>query len=96
MSDDDEADAEQEPAVELGEETPVEGAPLARIASRLSWPKERSHVIEREGDVTIRTPDGPRTLESVLADVDVTYFQSRQEFTDAVFDAIGRGPVPTE
>lgn len=94
MSDDE--DAEQEPAVELGEETPVEGAPIARVASRLTWPKERSRVIERDGDTTLRTPDGPRTLESVLADVDVTYFESRQEFTDAVFDAIGRGPVRTE
>lgn len=94
MSDDE--DAEQEPAVELGEETPVEGAPLARVASRLTWPKERSRVIARDGDTTIRTPDGPRTLESVLADVDVTYFESRQEFTDAVFDVIGRGPVRTE
>lgn len=94
MSDDE--DAEQEPAVELGEETPVEGDPIARVASRLTWPKERSRVIERDGDTTLRTPDGPRTLESVLADVDVTYFESRQEFTDAVFDAIGRGPVRTE
>lgn len=96
MSDDDEADAEQEPAVELGEETPVEGAPLARVASRLTWPKEQSGVVAKEGDAIIRTPDGPRTLESVLADVDVGYFESRREFTDAVFDVIGRGPVQTE
>lgn len=96
MSDDDEGDAEQEAAVELGEETPVEGAPLARVASRLTWPKEQSRVIKREGDVTVRTPDGPRTLESVLADVDVTYFESRQEFTEAVYDAVGRSPIRTE
>lgn len=93
MSDDD-AEAE-EPAVELGDGTPVEGAPLARPASRLTWPVERSEVVRREGERTIRTPDGPQTLESLLDDVETTYFQSRQEFVDDVEAVIGDGPVAT-
>ncbi|MCL9814793.1 DUF5789 family protein [Natranaeroarchaeum aerophilus] len=93
MSDDD-AEAE-EPAVELGDGTPVEGAPLARPASRLTWPVERSEVVRREGETTIRTPDGPQTLESLLDDVETTYFQSRQEFVDDVEAVIGDGPVAT-
>lgn len=93
MSDDD-AEAE-EPAVELGDGTPVEGAPLARPASRLTWPVERSEVVRREGATTIRTPDGPQTLESLLDDVETTYFQSRQEFVDDVQAVIGDGPVAT-
>lgn len=96
MSDDDSAEEEQEPAVELGEGVAVEGVPLARVASRLTWPKEQSRVVAKEGEATIRTPDGPQTLADVLEDVDVSYFESRQEFTEAVFDAIGRGPVQTE
>ena len=93
MSDDD-AEAE-EPAVELGDGTPVEGAPLARPASRLTWPVERSEVVRREGETTIRTPDGPQTLESLLDDVETTYFQSRQEFVDDIEAVIGDGPVAT-
>ncbi|WP_226021727.1 DUF5789 family protein [Halomicrobium salinisoli] len=96
MSDDEDSEEEEEPAVELGEGPDVEGAPLARVASRLTWGIEKSTVVDREGDVTIRTPDGPRELADVLAEVDLTYFQSRQEFTGAVRDAIGDGPVPTE
>ncbi|MFB6087470.1 MAG: DUF5789 family protein [Haloarculaceae archaeon] len=94
MADDDSDEAEEEPAVELGEHTPVEGAPLARVASRLTWPIEHSEVVRREGDTTIRTPDGPQALEEVLDDVDVPYFESRTEFTDAVRDVIGTGAVP--
>ena len=93
MSDDD-AEAE-EPAVELGDGTPVEGAPLARPASRLTWPVERSEVVRREGETTIRTPDGPQALESLLDDVETTYFQSRQEFVDDIEAVIGDGPVAT-
>ena len=95
MSDDEEAE-EQEPAVELGEGSNVDGAPLARVASRLTWPKERSRIVKKEGDSTVRTPDGPRTVADVLEHVDVTYFESRQEFIDAVLDVVGRGPVRTE
>lgn len=95
MSDDSD-EAEQEPAVELGEGETVEGAPIARVASRLTWPKTRSDVVAKEGETTVRTPDGPTTLADALGGVDVTYFESRQEFTEAVFDAVGRGPVRTE
>ena len=96
MSDDDESEAEEAPAVELGTGAAVEGAPLARVASRLTWPQERSRIVEKEGDATIRTPEGPRTLSDVLEETDVTYFDSRREFTEAVEAVVGRGPVQTE
>ncbi|MFC6716939.1 DUF5789 family protein [Natrialbaceae archaeon GCM10025810] len=92
MSDEDE---DAEPAVELGEGAPVEGAPLARVASRLTWPKEKSEVDRLEGERVIRTPDGPRELSAVLEEVDETYFSRRQEFERRVRDAIGTGPIPT-
>jgi hypothetical protein len=93
MAEDDES--EDEPEVTLGEGEPVEGAPLARVAERLMWGIEKSEIEAREGDTVVRTPDGPRELRDVLADVDRTYFATRQEFTDAVGDAVGSGPVPT-
>jgi len=92
MSDDDET----EPAVELGEGPNVDGAPLARVASRLTWPQERSRIEEKEGDAVIRTPDGPRELTAVLEEVDETYFDRRQTFLAAVRDVIGHGPIATE
>jgi hypothetical protein len=88
-------DEDEEPAVTLGEGEPVEGAPLARISARLMWGIERSAIEEREGDTEIRTPDGPRTLASILDDVEQTYFATRQEFESAVRDVIGHGAVPT-
>ena len=84
-----------EPAVELGAGEPVEGAPLARVASRLTWPQEASNVRRKEGSATVRTPDGPRTLDSVLDDVDETYFDTRRTFLSAVRSVIGTGPVAT-
>jgi hypothetical protein len=93
MADDEES--EDEPAVALGEGTPVEGAPVARVAARLMWGIEKSEVAAREGDTVVRTPDGPRELADVLGDVDQPYFATRQEFLDAVEEAIGTGPVPT-
>lgn len=92
---DDESEEAEEPAVELGEGPDVEGAPLARVASRLTWPQEKSRIVEKEGDAVIRTPDGPRELRGVLDSVDVTYFDRRQTFVSAVGDVIGRGPVET-
>ncbi|WP_348613101.1 DUF5789 family protein [Halobaculum rarum] len=94
MADDDEPE-EEEPAVELGEGPTVEGAPLARVASRLTWPQEKSKVLDKEGDATIRTPDGPQELSEVLSEIGVTYFDRRQTFVDAVEDVIGRGSVRT-
>jgi hypothetical protein len=93
MSDD--TDEEEEPAVELGEGEPVEGAPLARVASRLTWPQEASAIRRKEGDATVRTPDGPQTLASILDDVDETYFDTRQTFLSTVRSVIGTGPIPT-
>jgi hypothetical protein len=94
MADDEEA--AEEPVVELGDGSTVEGQPLARVASRLTWPHEKSRVIEKEGDSVVRTPDGPQELADVLDDVDVTYFDSRQSFERAVTAAVGNAPVRTD
>ncbi|WP_247001968.1 DUF5789 family protein [Halosolutus gelatinilyticus] len=91
MSDED----DDAPAVSLGEQTPVEGAPLARVTSRLTWPKEKSEIDRLEGDSVIRTPDGPRELSTVLGAIDETYFQRHQEFERHVRDVVGTGPIPT-
>lgn len=93
---DDEADEDDAPAVELGEGEDVEGAPLARVVSRLHYGIEKSEVVRREGDTVIRTADGPRDLADVLAEVDETYFPTRQDLTDAVRGTLATGPVPTE
>lgn len=92
---DDADDAKDEPAVELGEGEAVEGAPLARVASRLTWPQQASAVRKKEGDATIRTPDGPQSVDSVLDEVDETYFDTRQTFLSAVRSVTGTGPVAT-
>ncbi|RQG90259.1 hypothetical protein EA462_09775 [Natrarchaeobius halalkaliphilus] len=88
-------DEDEEPAVSLGEHTPVEGAPLARVTSRLTWPKEKSEIDRLEGESVVRTPDGPTPLSSILEDVDETYFQRSQEFEGCVRAVIGTGPIPT-
>ena len=93
MSDDE--DETEEPAVELGDGNPVEGAPLARVASWLHYAIERSEVVRREGDTVVRTPDGPRDLAAVIEESDVVYFDTRQSFLDAVREVVGTGPVPT-
>ena len=93
MSDDEET--EEEPAVELGEGDPVEGAPPARGASRLHYAIERSEVVRREGDTAIRTPNGPRELADILEETDEVYFDTRRAFVDAVREVVGTGPVPT-
>ena len=92
MADDNE---ESEPAVELGPGSPVDGAPVARVASRLSWPQRKSNVIRKEGETVIRTPDGPQRLADVLEAVDTTNFVRRQAFVDAVQGIVGTGPIPT-
>jgi hypothetical protein len=94
MSDTDE-EAEEGPAVPLGEGEAVEGAPLARVASRLHYAVGKSDVVRREGETVIRTPEGPRELASVLEETDEVYFDTRQAFESAVREVIGRGPVPT-
>lgn len=91
-----EDEEESEPAVELGSGPDVEGQPVARVASRLTWPAARSDVRAQEGDSVIRTPDGPRDLDAVLVESDVPLFESRSEFLDAVAAVVGRGPVATE
>lgn len=92
MSDEDE---DSGPEVALGDAEAVAGAPVTRIASRLQWGMARSEVSRREGETEIRTPDGPRPLGEVLDEVDVPYFETRQEFIGAVRDVTGRGPIPT-
>jgi hypothetical protein len=93
MTDDEES---EEPAVTLGTQRAVDGAPLARVTARLMWGIERSAVRDREGDTLIRTPDGPRELGELLDEVDRQYFATRQEFEAALEDVIGDGAVPTE
>ncbi|PAU85327.1 hypothetical protein CK500_01265 [Halorubrum salipaludis] len=95
MSDTDEAEAE-EPAVELGEGPDVAGEPIARVASRLTWPAKRSDLRAQEGDATIRTPEGARNLGDVLDESEVPLFESRSEFVTEIEDVVGRGPVATE
>lgn len=90
-------DAENaEPDVELGERKTIEGQPVARVASRLVWPKSNGDVAAQEGSATIRTPDGPRELSTVLEETDETFFETRRAFIDAVEDVIGRGPITSE
>ena len=84
---------ESEPTVELGEGQDVEGAPLARVAARLTWPQEASRVRQKEGNSTIRTPTGPRRLDEILDEAEETYFESRQQFREEVQAVVGTGPV---
>lgn len=98
MTDDQDDSTDEEeagPTVELGEGTPVEGAPLARVAARLTWPQEKSEVVRKEGDAVIRTPEGPQSLKDVLDGVETTYFGRRQDFVDAVRGVVGTGPIPS-
>ena len=96
MSDEDDADEEATPTVQLGDGRAVEGAPIARIAARLTWPQTKSDILEKFGDTDIRTPDGPESLSTILESIDITYFDRRQTFISAVRDVIGREPVATE
>jgi hypothetical protein len=93
MSDSGEEEDGGDPVVELGDGEPVRGVPLARVASRLTWPIEASE--RKEGQVEVRTPNGTRPIADIIVEVDVTYFERRQEFVDAVRDVVGVGPVPT-
>ena len=95
MSDNEEAE-ESEPAVELGHGPDVAGEPIARVASRLTWPAKRSDVVAQEGDAAVRTPGGPRDLDDVLAASEVPLYESRSEFVADVEELVGRGPVATE
>ena len=92
---DDTEEEEEAPAVELGEGERVEGAPLARVASRLHWPVQKSEIDRKEGESTVRTPDGPRVLSDLLAEADETYFERRQEFLNQMRAITGPGPIPT-
>lgn len=87
---DDEGD---EPAVELGTDEPVPGAPLSRVAARQTWPKEKSEIVDRDGSIEVRSADGPIPLGDLLEDVDDTYFASRRHFVEAVRDRLPDGPV---
>lgn len=87
---------EIEPAVELGESSDVAGEPIARVASRLTWPAKRSDVVAQEGNATIRSPDGPHNLDDLLTDSEVPLFENRSEFVGVVEELAGHGPVETE
>ena len=88
-------DEESTPTVQLGDGRAVDGAPIARIAARLTWPQTKSDILEKFGETEIRTPDGPEPLADVLESVETTYFDRRQTFVNEVFDVIGREPVAT-
>ena len=90
-----EGDEEEAPAIELGEGPHVEGAPLARVASRLSWPRAKSDVIVQEGETEIRTADGPTALSAIMDEIETPYYATRQEFVRDVREVIGYGPVET-
>lgn len=93
MADD---EAEDAPSVELGSGVAVEGAPIARVTARLHYGIPVSDVEEREGDTTVRTPAGPRTVADLLSEVDETYFGRREDLEAALHEAAGTGPIPTE
>lgn len=97
MSEDKRDEAEEDDlAVELGDGKAVEGAPPARVLARLHFGIEASEVQRREGDTVVRTPNGPRELGDVLAEVDETYFPRREALAEAIHETIGTGPVPTD
>jgi len=89
-------DTDEADGVELGSGPAVEGAPIARVAERLTWAIQKSEVDRKEGETLIRTPEGPRELSEILAEVEETYFTTRQAFREAVDPVIGTEPVPTE
>lgn len=95
MADENGEEEADEPIVELDDGTAVEGVPLARVASRLTWGIEKSEIERRAGDVEIRTPEGPRAVSDVLAEINISYFERCQEFESSVCEVVGTGPVPT-
>lgn len=94
MSDNGEEEAD-EPVVELGDGDDVEGAPVARVASRLFFPIEKSEVLRREGETTVRTPDGPQSVQEILEGSDEVYFETNSDLVNAVESVVDTGPVPT-
>ncbi|MFP4530426.1 MAG: DUF5789 family protein [Halodesulfurarchaeum sp.] len=88
-------DDAEETGVELGTGPDVEGAPISRVAERLTWAIQKSEIDRKEGETAIRTPEGPRELSEILAEIDETYFPTRQSFREAVDPVIGTGPVET-
>ena len=90
------AEDTEDEGVELGEGATVQGAPVSRVAERLTWAIQKSEIDRKEGDTEIRTPEGPRPLSEILSEIEETYFPTRQSFRDAVEDVVGSGPVPTE
>ena len=79
--------------MELDVDGTVEGAPIERIASRLTWPQEKSEIVRKEGGELIRTPNGARKLEDLLEGVDTTYFSKRQMFVEILEKQIGKGTI---
>jgi len=56
----DEEEEEDAPAVELGEGESVEGAPIARVASRLTWALQKSEmqIVRRSESEIVRRRHG--------------------------------------
>ena len=80
--------------IELDIDGTVEGAPIVQIASRLTWPQEKSEIIRKEGDEFVRTPKGSVKLRELLENVDVKYFSKRQVFISELEMAMGKGAIP--
>jgi len=80
--------------IELDIDGTVDGAPIVQIASRLTWPQEKSEIIRKEGDEFVRTPKGSVKLRELLENVDVKYFSKRQVFISELEMAMGKGAIP--
>jgi len=74
---------------------PVEGAPLARVSSRLTWPKEKSEVDRLEGESVIRTPTDPANCPPCSRTSMKRTSSATRNSEANVRDVIGTGPIPT-
>ena len=90
MSEDDEETA---PTVMLGDDEPVAGVPIARVAARQHYPLPRSQLLDRAGEIEIRTPAGPTALENALEEAETQIFPTAAALIATVREAVGEGPV---
>jgi len=91
-----EDDEEMPPEVPLGADVAVEGVPVARVAARLHYPLPRSQLLERAGEIEIRTPAGPTTVRSVIEEIDVQIFPTEAALITAVRASVGEAPVTAD
>lgn len=91
-----EDDEETAPTVRLGDDEPVRGAPIARVAARQHYPLQRSQLLDRAGEIEIRTPAGPTTIETVIQETDTAIFPTATALITTIREAVGDGPVSPE